>query len=317
MEEKKAIKINLKTVIFIILLVILIIVVCVYCFTKKDDKNTNELNVNNELENEISEDLIANVVEKNEVKNETVTEEISEDTSNTDVEIEEYDINSLLDISYPFDFYNKAIDEFDSIKSASQEYLFGVATNSLVRNRDDKDVYNLRYEDFNEELVRIFGKEADQLLKKEYISTDEFDYDPETGIYSIIGRGLAESDIKTFLISDISQNENDYAVTIYEYIWKSVDSNGWLTPSFDAKNIDIYSVDGERLIRFDVKKETEFDGQYEYIITKLYDSENNLVEDEHQYLKEHLNILKDKRVINVKYDEEEGRYIVVSNKIVK
>lgn len=318
-ENKKTIKIKFITLILISFFVIVIAMFFAFYSNNFKDNTavTNNKIENKAIENTVIEDdvEIENLAVNNEVEDIRI-EEDSQDVAEEIKEVPKYDYNTLIDTIYAQNYFENAIEEFTSIEKASQEYLSAVAMNSLCYNVKNEDLYNLKYEDFNNELVGIFGEKADRLLKKEYISKEKYDYDPNTETYSINAGCLAENDIKSHIISNIEEIGRDYKVTTYEYIWKAVDSNGLMT-AWDAKNIDIYSLDGDRLVRFDIKEETEVDGEYEYITSKLYDSENNFVEDEHQYLKEHLNILKDKREIYIKYDETNDRYIIDSNKIIK
>lgn len=334
MKKEKIIKVKLITL--ILLSIVIIIGVMVFMFFLNNirkneiipEKNSeveslafeNVANIEN-LENNNS---VVNNVKKDDsipqnITNNVEIEQIEANDKNdyTDENIKEYNLNELIYIIYAHNFCNNAIDEFDSIEDATQEYLFAVATNSLVYNRKDKDLYNLKYEDFNYELVRIFGEKADKLLKKENIYDSEFDYDADTGIYSIIGRGLAENDIKSFIITDVKQNENNYNVTIYEYIWKAVDDLGHLIYINDATNVWICGRDEEKLIEFEAKNEEYIDDDGRYYVNNIYDENGNLIEDMEEYLKQHSNLLKDKRVINVEYDEEKDKYIVISNKIIR
>lgn len=267
---------------------------------KKDSPIVIQSKIENVSDNNISE-----------LKEENVEKEKSEEK-----DVKEYSIEELVNVIYSDNFYSKAIEEFDSIEQASQDYLFAVAFQSLL-TRNTKDSDNLKYEDFNDELVRVFGNKADKLLEKEKIAEDELYYNAETDTFSIIGRGLSENNVKSFIITDIKEDNNKYAITIYEYIWKSVDNNGNLEYIDGASNVWICGLDGKKLLDFTVKEEEGFDGTYSYITHNIYDSKNNLVDNMSDYLKEHVDSLKDKRIINVEYDTENNKYIVISNKIVK
>ena len=76
-------------------------------------------------------------------------------------------------------------------------------------------------------------------------------------------------------------------------------------------------IDGKKIIEFDNKEEKNVDGENIYYTYKIYDQDGNTVEDIKEYLKEHVNSLKDKRTINMEYEKENNRYVVVSNEIVK
>ena len=304
MEFKKGI--NLATLIFLsvmIMFTIAILLGVVLRENKINSKNINENQVSNtENKNEIDDNYLEEIIDEDANKNINVKEARNE-----------YSLEELINIIYAPDFYVNAIEEFDSIENASQEYLFAVATNSLIRSTNENEFY---LNDFNDELVRIFGPKADNLLKKGNIFDQEFFYDANKDTYSIIGRGLSENDIRTFLITDIKNEGNKFDVTIYEYISKSVDKDGELSID-NASEVLICGIDGKTLLKFTVKEEKSFDGEYKHISYNLYDAKNNLVKNKRDYIKEHIDILKDKRKINLEYDEENNRYIVISNKLVK
>ena len=310
-NKNKEIRINLSTCLLLVVIVIIITIVISFLVFNRMQLNKKDLSLYNSVEISSVENL--NNYNTKEQTNESYVG-INQDSNE---QIKQYSLEELVDVIYAQDFYKDVIDEFDSIEKTTQDYLFGVANKSLLLNRKDKDAMNLKYEDFNDELIRIFGEKADGLLKKENISKYEYDYNEDTDTYSIIGRDGAENDIRAFIIANTSEEENSYSVTIYEYIWKSVDSNGNLEFIDGASNIWICGLDGKTLLDFNVKQEEGFDGEYKYTTYNIYDSENNLIDNLKDYLMEHVDRLKDKRTINIEYDKESDRYIVISNKIIK
>lgn len=314
-EKKKSLKISLsKFILLIILLVMLIIVSILYIINIIKPHSTNQIPNKDEM-----------ILDIESINNDNIEEYNDENRQESDIMMEEeikenmegYSIEELIDIIYAEDFYRNTIEEFDSIENASQDYLFGVANKSLLINRVDKDKSNLKYEDFNNELVRTFGEKADRLLKKENISENEYTYNEDTDTYSIIGRDGSENNTRNFIIEDIIEDDNKCKVTICEYIWKSVNEKGELVYIDEASNIWICGLDGKKIIEFDNKEEKNVDGENIYYTYKIYDQDGNIVEDIKEYLKEHVNSLKDKRTINMEYEKENNRYVVVSNEIVK
>ena len=305
-EESRGKRISLLKCILILIVVAMIIFV-VY---KRIQSNKKDENINSTSNTSSIETTNTDKTDKNDASRQR---NVIEDSNS---EIVDEQIERLINYAYAYDFYSNAIEEFDTIKNASQKYLFAAATNALLRS--EMDMSKLKYEDFNGKLVEMFGKEANNLLKKESISNYEFDYDADTGIYSVIGRGLSEDDIKKYIIDNISKQEDNYIVTIYEYIWRSVDEDGELSFTIDnASNVLICGLDEKTLLKFDIKEEKGFNGENEYTEYNLYDNNGILVDDLDAYLKEHIDSLKNKREVNIKYDKENDKYIIVSNKIVE
>ncbi len=310
-KEKKGIKISFSTF-FLILAIIIIFIMSYFIYkfySEKMMENDKVANLNSKVSN------LENTIEILQGKNNGIANTLTNDNSIKNKEIISIDssfgknVNEYLtNIWVAPEVYKNCIAEFQDVKNASKEYLAACASFGVMHEVSN-DIYNakVRFEEFNNVIVKLFGDNANGLLKESDIENVPFVEKNSDNTYHFSGFCGSEGSSTDYSIKDIQKEDDLFYVDLYEYETET-----------DQLVADL--VEGQETF------ESVYDRNYNLItkITikvtennycKMYDEKGNEIDSIKKLL---VTEYKDKlsvRQIELKYIEDNNFFIMLNNKL--
>ena len=203
------------------------------------------------------------------------------------------------------EIYDDNIAEFQNIKSAPTDYLATCA----VFNLDDS-MHTLN--DFNDSLIKLFGKEADGLIQESDIENVFSVEKNEDGTYYRWGFCGSETSFNDYVINKISKQNNIFTVSLLEY--KTILDNMTLDlEEGESTQCHIYDKKDNLILTTTIKAEKDGDTMT-YI---EYDENGNEIDSvEHLLLTKYIDKLS-VRNIQLEHDSSDFSFIMVSNELLK
>ncbi len=213
------------------------------------------------------------------------------------------------------DFYNEDIAEFDDIKNAPKEYLAYVVAENIMYNVGD----SATFEDFNAELIDIFGERANGLLNNEKIEElVGFAVKNDDGTYHFGGLDGSETIADCSHIKSIEKKDNVFYVELYEFIekWKYMSTD---LEDGDEDTLYVYDKASNLINTFKTIFSIEPVGNqgdcYEKRI--YYDETGNQIEQDSidEYIINRYDGKLSVRYLELEYDEKIGKFYLLRNRL--
>jgi len=248
---------------------------------KQNQTQTSQVVVN-------SQDSIDDETEEEKDDKEIETKEINEEAS---IERRKYDIDdsesevvngvyNYLQKIYFHDYFlwTDGMPEFSNINQADKDY---IATCAALNLMAEGDVYQVKFtiDDFNNMAVKLFGKDADNMISEENL--DEFPVvKNDDGTYGLMGFDGSETAGNSFFIKSIESKDNYFYIEQYEYK-SEVDEMVLNLNVGDETTSKIYDMNHNLITSIIIRAEREDERTVAY---NWYDTNGNSVENMRQYL---------------------------------
>ena len=310
MSEKQPIKINLSNFLLLIAIVVIAIMgVCIFVLNKNINFLSETVKKNDEKTISYNTVIADNSKTKNLENNRDAViiesvrgEQISKFIENVWLNQEEYKEN---------------MPEFQNVKNSPKDYLAACAALGVLHENNNYQVASAKLSDFNNALVKLFGKDVDGILNESDIEKafliEKKNSDNTYSVSKAYDGGYFSS--SEYILGNIESNNNSFYVDLYEYKYEFIGDE--LDPGEPIKTGDpicFYDKQGNVIINAEFKVDNNNE-----IIT-LINIENN---DEINWPidKDHLlSNYKDKlshRKIELKYNSEDDSFIMLNNKLEK
>lgn len=236
MKEKKSIKIHLST--FLLILVLPIIIIMSYFLYKlHNEKIIQESNVHslnneiNNLNNQITnlENILVekenilkaqntNIIENSNIASTNNYEKIIINRNMVD-KAQNYNEAISTFLTYVWanpEAYEECIAEFQDVRNAPKDYLAACASLCAMKE-DNNSNNNVEFNEFNNMLIKLFGENADGILKESDLDNAICIIKNSDNTYSFTGFCGSEISSTEYDIKNIKQDGNLFYVELYEY----------------------------------------------------------------------------------------------------
>ena len=286
---------NVNIGIIFLFIIVIILGICVgYYFGKKTRENENSKNNNEQISNQVSEQT------SEQAKITTIDVDSKEGSK-----IQEY----LGKVQLEVEMFDKGMDEFDNIKEADKRYL-AICSAFEVWDGDDQKA---KFEEFNDALVKLFGKEADGYLSKSDIENVFFVHSNEDGTYEFMGFDGSETEGFIRRIKKIEKQDDSFIVEVNEFHIKDETMIFDLAIGETMKEF-IYDMNGNLITEYTAKSVQVEENTVGYEIYNK-DGENieSVADDVFKNYEEQVSV----RRIELKYDKENDSFYMINNKLIK
>lgn len=343
MKEKKSF--NLITLIVIGTISILIVLIGIIYLKQPRSQNTGNQITNENLEENDKTQIEEFALESENIEGENIA---------IDSELGKLVCDYFLKIYADDGALSDQILEFNNIENAPKEYLHACVVSEVLRQwaekeneallkGDNKNYYKydyindifenrskdgkngISYEEYNEVLVKLFGKKANGLIDQKYLD-EVFSTKYENGRYKVSGYCGAEWNYFVNFTKNIEKRDDIIYVEMYEYrtdygeeynqVWENLGTKNY--ENFIDYNEYLYNRSGDLITtikhKFSLEETLKINNNHpvyeEYYEdgTKISDSDQSFIDRFSQQLSV--------RVMEIKYNEKDNSLYLLRNKLI-